>query len=133
MTFKQFYLQEKFYKADNIKTMGGEKYTEVFMNPTKKELNEVYKASGKNQARIGIDNEMNLYVFRADVLHDTVKRRFLILMKWLFIHRKGDKEMLVSIDSEPINGPFKKQISTTIKKYMPKIKILIGDEWSVKI
>jgi len=68
------YIKEIFVTADNIRPhhmTNARKYTEIFENPTAKELSDVYKASdyAKDEARGVIDKKGNLYVWTNDVLH----------------------------------------------------------------
>lgn len=72
--FKE-YITEKFVTADKIipdHESNKRKYTEIFKNPTAKELSDVYRMSdySKDEARGVIDNKGNLYVWTNDVIHD---------------------------------------------------------------
>jgi hypothetical protein len=99
------YLKEKFAVADkiiphdNAKTR---KYTEIFENPTSKELHDIYKASdyAKDEARGVIDKKGNLYVWTNDVVHSNGLKLLNTLKN---INLNIDSVKLILTDGIPIH------------------------------
>jgi len=66
MRFKEFYLNEKYYKT--IKDQWGNT-TELFINPSKKDISDVLKKSSFKAIKGVLDDKNNIYIFDTDNLH----------------------------------------------------------------
>ncbi len=118
--FKTF-LNERFFKADNIKNSYYSGYVEIFTDPTPKELNSLYKDSYDNGVRIGI-NKNKIYVWIEDVLHNLIQKRFGLKFDVRMEYTKNGDTLFLS--SEETGKNFKKldkKIFNKLKTMFPNI------------
>ena len=130
---------EKFYKGAKIGMWGGEKYTEIFVNPTQSEVEELEGQSEYKDmkgVRLGVDNKGLLYAWRVDVLHHMVERSLKKTFVWkldvrplaslVTVKTDGGKKMK---DVFGKNEAIKKKVIGSIKKAFPRLKKLVDHYW----
>lgn len=93
-------VEEDFYTADIISdktTAFKDEYTEVFKNPTKREINEL--SMEYDSIRGMIDDNNDVYIWRGNILHDTVDDHFpdIEFTKWQFIFETKTRKFITYI------------------------------------
>ena len=129
MRFKQFYLQEKFFKGMKAKLFPGDDgtYAEVFVNPDSNEINGILKDSEFKVVRLGIDRKNNLYAWKGEVMHMGMIKA--LKMDFPYRFDFSPKNPFVIVTGEGMNKRnWKKEIQykavNRLKDAFPKVKTL---------
>ena len=76
MRFEDFYMTEKWVKSKDVRGKYSGGVTEVFKNPTTRELSDIVHGLSYPSIRMFADNKANIYAWRGDVFHQDFFKAF---------------------------------------------------------
>jgi len=121
--FKKF-IEEDFLTGIQLNSPTFKGYVEVFRNPTKREIDSIYKDSYDNGVRIGIDKKSNIYVWIEDVLHDTMEKQLKtkFVIKLSYTNNRQDMFLSAEDDKKNFDKNITKILLKRLKLIFPSIK-----------
>jgi len=120
-------LNEDFYKAMDVDSMHFKGYIEIYKNPSKTEVDGLYRESYADGVRMGIDSKNNIYVWIEDVLHDVMQRLINIKFTLRFEYTRGRPSLFLSSGESKDN--FDAHINNVLLK---RLKILYPNISDIK-
>ena len=123
-------LTEKFHKgvSVNLSLYGGEKneYVEVYINPSKYEIDDIIKDSKMKIVRIASDKKQNIYAWKGDVIHHMMEKALdTFIFRLDYSPKSGD---LIMSEGNPRD--WDKQMGWKVVKHLkeafPKVKKIVS-------
>ena len=122
--------QRGFYEAKNITPSYGEGkpvYTEVFVNPNRKEIEAIRKQGDTGDSiRVGISTASDdVYIWRSDVLHEDIDREIAKHdIGFEYVPGQGLVELSPIYDIKKFSEEQKTKVAKLVKRYFPDVETI---------